>query len=359
MAAMLPMRRGLLACTLLIALLVACEPNRAPRLHDVYLFGLEDARLSYIYGMPGSLSLEGGPVTLDDGAPSGTFAVAESLLVDNEPYVRTAVEDIAAPVRVERIPLTTDLVVRTDAAVPVLIYYDGAAWFTLLQGAAAGLDVRVVPRRRIGRLQGLGALSAAESDAVADALEARGRPIAVALVAPERLPERTIDGLSEYLSTGLYLQPDVPVDADAYRAPAQEVVWEALAQGDRAAGTAAPLYQLITDIDTFVAAWNRANGSDLAIPPLPDVDFDRETIVAAFIGDRPTGGYRVDVLGVDREEGELFIDLVERAPVADAVTTQALTSPWVMIRVLRSGVNVAWFRDPDSGQLYAAARAVN
>jgi hypothetical protein len=359
MTAMVPTRRGLLACTLLIALLVACEPNRAPRLHDVYLFGLEDARLSYVYGLPGTLTLEGGPVTLADGDTGGRFAVPESLLVDGEPYVRTAVVDIAPPARVERIPLTTDLVVRTDTEVPLLVYYDGAAWFTLVEDAEAGLDVRVVPRRRIGRLQGIGALSSGESDAVADALEARGRPIAVALVDPEGLPERTVDGLSEYLLTGLYLQPDVPVDASAYEAPAQDVVWDLLGQGDSASGAVAPLYQLITDRETLVSAWNRANGSALSIPPLPDVDFGRETIVAAFLGERPTGGYRAEVLRIERDDGELFVDLVERTPSADAVTTQALTSPWVMIRVLRSGISVAWFRDPVSGQLYAAARAVN
>lgn len=352
------MRRVLLASSLLLALLAACAPNRAPRLHDVYLFGLEDARLSYVYGLPGTLALEEGAAVLTEGEPSGTFAVGDALLVDGEPFARLGIDDIESPIRVERIPLTTDLVVRTDSAVPLLVYYDGIAWFTLASDAAAGLDIRVVPRRRIGRLQGIGALSPAEADAVADALEARGRPIAVAEIDPDTLPERTLDGLSEYLRTGLYLQPDVPIDADAYRPPAETLIWEVLAQGAQAVGIEAPRYQLIVDQAGLLELWNRVNAGALNPPPLPDIDFERESVVVAFLGPRTTGGFRAEVLGVEQEDNELFVDLVERVPDDGAVVTQALTNPWIALRVLRAGFSVAWFRDPETGQLYAAARAV-
>lgn len=349
------MRRSL-AVFALLALLAGCEPNRLPTLHDIYLFGLEDARLSYVYGLPGRLAIDGSEVELGSGSVPEPYAVTDALLIDGAPYLRAPIEDIAAPVRVARIPLTTDLLVRTSAALPLIVYFDGAAWFTLLQDAAAGLDRRVVPRRRIGRLQGIGALSAGEADAVADALERRGRPVAVALLPDGSLPVRSIDGLAEYASTGLYLQPDVPVDADAFEPPEQEVVWEVLAQGSQAVGSA-PGYLMITDEAEFLTVWNRANGAQLTVPPLPDVNFERETVLAVFLGQKPTGGYGVEVQRISLDERELYVDLLEREPGAGAITTQALTSPWIMIRVLRAGVPVAWFRDPASGRLFGAARA--
>ena len=352
------MRRPL-AVLALLTLLVGCEQNRLPALHDVYLFGLEDARLSYFYGLPGNLSVDGVELSLTSGEPRGTYAVADALIVDGAPYQRTSVEDIEAPIRVERIPLTTDLVVSTAEEVSLIVYYDGRAWFSLLQDAAAGLDVRVVPRRRIGRLRGIGELGIHEADALADALEVRGRPIALSLVPVERLPERSIDGLSEYMRTGLYLQPDVPVDVDAYRPPEQEVVWEVLAQGGQAVGVEAPNYLMVTDEAEFLSLWNRANGNQLTVPPLPDVTFGRETVLAIFLGQKPTGGYGAEVRRIVREDRELYVDLVERVPAENAITTQALTSPWVMIRVLRADVTVTWFRDPNTGQLFAAARAGN
>lgn len=352
------MRRHL-AVLALILLLVGCEPNRTPRLHDIYLYGLEDARFSYLYGLPGSLTIDGVEIALEEGRPEGAYAVTDALLADGAPFLRAPLEDIAAPTLVERIPLTTDLMVSTNVAVPEVVYFDGAAWFTLLRDAAAGLDLRLVPRRRIGRLQGLGDLSQREAAALADALEARGRPVALTLLPDDALPERSVEGVSEYLRTGFYLQTDIRIDSSAYRAPAQQVVWEVLAQGSQALGAAGPGYVMVTNRDELLTLWNRAHGSQLTVPPLPDVDFSRETVLAVFLGQKPTGGYGAEVRGIVEEDRELFVDLVVSEPAPGAITTQALTSPWVMIRVLRSGYAVAWFRDPTSGQLFGAARAVN
>ena len=78
------MRRFYAGLGLLVAL-VACEPTRAPDLHDIYLFGLEDSRLSYFYGVPGSLTVEGTEVVLSEGAGDGIYAFPEALLASPDP----------------------------------------------------------------------------------------------------------------------------------------------------------------------------------------------------------------------------------------------------------------------------------
>jgi len=93
------------------------------------------------------------------------------------------------------------------------------------------------------------------------------------------------------------------------------------------------------------------------MPTVPTVDFSRETVVAAFDGQKPTGGYNLQVRDVTIENGELYIDLVATEPQAGAITTQGLTSPWILIHVLRGGFSVAWFRNPDDGSLIGVARA--
>jgi hypothetical protein len=82
-----------------------------------------------------------------------------------------------APVEVRRIPLTTDLQMRTERETRAVLYYDGSAWLTLGEFDPAGLDVRVTPRPRFGALRGLGELTNAEADALARVLEDLGEPL--------------------------------------------------------------------------------------------------------------------------------------------------------------------------------------
>ncbi len=351
------MRRFYAGLGLLVAL-VACEPTRAPDLHDIYLFGFEDSRLSYFYGVPGSLTVEGTEVVLSEGAGDGIYAFPEALLANSLSYLELAVEAITDPIRVDRIPLTTDLSVTTTEAVPLLLYFDGAAWFTLLEEAEAGLNVRLIPKVRIGRLQGVGNLSPREADTLADVLERRERPLAVSLIDETALPDRSIDGLNEYLKTGLFVQRDVIVDASAFRDPEERVLWEVMAEGSQATGGESARYLMVRNQTELLTVWNQAYGTQLSVPAVPDTDFERETILAIFLGQKPTGGYQVEVVDVAQEATDLFVDLIEREPAEGAITTQALTNPWLMIRVLRGGINAAWFRDPDSGQLFEVARSL-
>jgi hypothetical protein len=101
--------------------------------------------------------------------------------------------------------------------------------------------------------------------------------------------------------------------------------------------------------------WNRAHGAQLQVPPVPEVDFRRETIVALFMGSRPTGGYGIEVEQVTLTQGGMFLDVRLIEPAPGAITTQALTSPWVMVRVLRGGIGAAWIRQAGTERLLGAA----
>jgi hypothetical protein len=98
-----------------------------------------------------------------------------------------------------------------------------------------------------------------------------------------------------------------------------------------------------------------AHGARLQPPPLPGADLERETLLAVFLGQKPTGGYGADVRGVTLEGGDLFIDLVETSPAPGAMVTQALTSPWLLCGCRAAG-SPRWFRDPTDGRLIAVAR---
>lgn len=342
----------------LFSLVVACAPDAQPTLHDVYLYGLDDTnvRYSFFYGAPTEFEVDGATLTLTEGDTDEPFAVPNALLVDGAPYATAPLEPLEPPVTAARIPLTTSLQVRTRAAVGEVVYFDGGMWLSLLPEAAAGLDRRVAPKPRIGRLRGLGELTSREADALADFLEQGGSALVVAELPDDAYPDRTVDGLSEYLATGIYVQDGIPVDPSAYEAPPEQLTWEVLARGSQAIGFEDPAFRLVESEDELLQLWNQAWGSRLELPPVPDVDFQRETILAVFQGEQPTGGFGIEVSDVVVEGNDVFIDMQFVEPAPDAIVTQQLTSPWVMLRVLRGGVEVAWFRNPATGELLGVTR---
>lgn len=352
--------RIVLSALAVAALLAGCVPESAPSMHDVFVYGTLDARLSYLYGTPGEFLLDGSNVTLSEGALAAPFAVAGSLLVDGRPYVRFGVAPLdPPPIRVSRIPLTTDLQLSLAGDVEAAVYFDGNGFFTLADGANAGTVQRVVPRQRLNRLRGLAQLTDPEADALADALTADGAPFVLGVLPEADLPTHTVDGLNEIRRSGVYVQSDVPTDAAAFRPGPQRVAWEPLASGNQAVDFDQQDFVLVTNANNLLNLWNRANGAQLQVPPVPQVDLERETVLAVFAGRKSTGGHGVSVRAVSIENGELYVDLVVTRPQPGALTTQVITSPWTMIRVLRGGFAVAWFRDAETGGLLGVARRTN
>ena len=359
----------MLALGLLIAVLASCVSDAAPRLQDVYLLdGDASLRVTYVFGTPGPFADPDAAAGLVDltapepdarrSAPGPAPVVPSALDIGGEAYRAAPSDVLAAGFTVERIPLTTDLRVRTTEPYDLLLYFDGSSWLTLVEEARAGLDTRIAPRPRVGRLRGTGELSDPVADAWADALGQRGERLVVGVVDSDDLPERALDGVSEYRRSGIVVQRDLATDAASFQPPPDEVIWEVLARGQQASGVADPGYALITDRAGFASAWSRVHADRLNPPPLPDVSFEREAVVAIYRGERPTGGYGIEIERMTLEDGDVYVDLRLPDPAPGSAVTQAITSPWLMARVLRRGVNVVWFREPEAGRLLAVARSL-
>lgn len=347
----------------LALLLAACAPGPTVSMHDLYLLGSLDARLTHFYGDATELRYGEGTVELtrpapDAPAPQGTYVVADALLVDGQPYLQQAVEPLArAAVTASRIPLTTDMQLQVHVPTNQIVYFDGSSFLLLAEEGTEGVQARVVPRPLFNRLRGLGQLNAAEAAMLENAVRSGGRPVVLAFLPTDELPPHSVDGLSEQRRTAVYVQQQVGSDPSAFRPAPTELIWEVLAQGNQAVGVDTTTYQLVRDEAEFLNLWNRAHASLLSPPAPPRVDFLRESVVALFMGTQSTGGYGIEVRSVTEENGELYLDVVMQQPAPGDITTQALTSPWVMVRVLRGGYEVAWLRDPATGNLIGAARA--
>ena len=79
---------------------------------------------------------------------------------------------------------------------------------------------------------------------------------------------------------------------------------------------------VIRDANAWAQFW-----SELAVGDRPSVDFNQDVVVAVAAGQRPTGGYEIAIDRVTQTNGELTVEVVERAPSPNCMTTASLTQP--------------------------------
>jgi hypothetical protein len=73
----------------------------------------------------------------------------------------------------------------------------------------------------------------------------------------------------------------------------------------------------------WAALWRAHNGA----APAPAVDFSKRTVVAVFLGTRPSAGYSVEVTGTKLDGKTLLVEWREFPPQPGNLSAQVLTSP--------------------------------
>jgi hypothetical protein len=76
--------------------------------------------------------------------------------------------------------------------------------------------------------------------------------------------------------------------------------------------------------------------------PAPPVDFNARTVVALFLGSRPTAGYSIEIIGTRQEEKTLVVEWRETRPTERMLLAQVLTSPALIASIPRFDGTVAF-----------------
>ncbi|MCG7198992.1 protease complex subunit PrcB family protein [Marinobacter pelagius] len=78
-------------------------------------------------------------------------------------------------------------------------------------------------------------------------------------------------------------------------------------------------------------------GRTLPLAPLRAVDFDREHVVLASLGQKPTGGYSATLVSAAIRDDVLELSVRIREPQPGMMVSQALTTPCAAIAVAATG----------------------
>lgn len=87
--------------------------------------------------------------------------------------------------------------------------------------------------------------------------------------------------------------------------------------------------------DQWKEVWGKVYALRLPRPELPKIDFEKEMVVAVFMGERPSGGYSIEIINIVRTEEEIVVAVKEKEPPADSLRTMALTQPYHIVAVKR------------------------
>jgi hypothetical protein len=76
----------------------------------------------------------------------------------------------------------------------------------------------------------------------------------------------------------------------------------------------------------------------------PAVDFTRSTVIGVFLGTRPTGGFSVEITGIERQGKGLTVTWREKKPGPDDMVSQVLTAPYQLVTIDKFDGPVAFTR---------------
>lgn len=90
--------------------------------------------------------------------------------------------------------------------------------------------------------------------------------------------------------------------------------------------------QLIKSEDRWEDVWLIAKGRVNPLPDKPTVDFGRQYAIAAFMGERPSSGYRIEIVSLERSGRilKVYVTLYETPGMLTVIT-----SPFFLARVPR------------------------
>ena len=125
----------------------------------------------------------------------------------------------------------------------------------------------------------------------------------------------------EIVATEIAMKPTIPVS------------FRSVGKGYRS-GVRAPLQVVARSHGEWTALWRQHTSGDSSSRPPPAIDFDKEVVVALFLGERPTGGYDVQISRAEQTNDGLIIYYREKDPPPGGMVIQALTQPFHIVRII-------------------------
>ncbi len=92
-------------------------------------------------------------------------------------------------------------------------------------------------------------------------------------------------------------------------------------------------HMVITDPKDWAELWKQVHRGKVPIPEVPTIDFNKNMVLAVFMGQKPTSGYAIQITEISRTNGEVVVKVKEVTPPKGAILLQVLTQPFHIVVV--------------------------
>lgn len=113
-------------------------------------------------------------------------------------------------------------------------------------------------------------------------------------------------------------------------------------------GVEVPLRQIIREAADWAEFWSRVYANRSPKPRPPAIDFKREMVIVAAMGQRGTGGYTIAIQRIYRVEKGLLVVVKETSPAAGCMLTHAFTAPVTAVRLPRLDVPMTYIETKET-----------
>jgi len=92
--------------------------------------------------------------------------------------------------------------------------------------------------------------------------------------------------------------------------------------------------------DRWKEVWGKVHLLRLPQQDLPKIDFQKELVIAVFMGERKSGGYEIEIRKIIKTEKEIVVEVEEKEPSPESLQSMALTQPYHIVVVKSSPLPV-------------------
>lgn len=110
-------------------------------------------------------------------------------------------------------------------------------------------------------------------------------------------------------------------------------------------GSLSPTRMVISTPAQWKEIWEKIQSREFPIPDAPEIDFNKNMVLAVFMGEQKSGGYEIRITKIIKTEDNILVEVLEKKPSPDSFSAMALTSPYHAVLIKKYSLPVKFQDD--------------
>lgn len=111
-------------------------------------------------------------------------------------------------------------------------------------------------------------------------------------------------------------------------------------------GYLTPQIKVIKEQESLLDTYSQLNKYRKPAFSIPTINFEKETIVAVFMGQKNTGGYSVSIVDIVDKGEKIVVKVKETKPNENEMVTMAITQPFCIVKVDNAAKEMVFVKVP-------------